>query len=358
RLMNAALATSSVPPPTREQRQVTSSPNASPTSLDSLPRLSGKVPDFIIGGAMKSGTSTLHHLLNEHPDVFVPEGEVSFFDVDDVEQHADYFVFHEDRWRYCDFQRRFDRMCRWYRSRFESAQPGQMIGEDSTGYLASDKASERIARCLPDAKLVFLLRDPASRSYSHYWHMLRTGREVHDFEDSLQLTPGNTLQRSRYRPQVERYLKCFPREQMMFVLFEEFIRDVPGVLSRVLDFLGLDDRIDLDRIESHRNPGRLPRFPSAQRWSNWMFRRAAMKLYLERNDWALQWEDCSPVRRGLMTQWGLKLHRLINPLTDRKPPPMKPATRSFLNDLFRRENAGLADLIGQDVEEFWFKEAR
>src|SRR4029453_15619679 len=100
----------------------------------------------------------------------------------------------------------------WYSSFFQNAADGQVIGEDSTTYMASSKASRRIARLLPNVKLIFMLRDPVTRAYSHYWHLVKTGPVIYDFESTLRHTPYTILQRGYYKEQIERFMEYFPED--------------------------------------------------------------------------------------------------------------------------------------------------
>ena len=122
------------------------------------------LPDLILVGAPKCGTTSLHAMLALHPDVFIPEYEVFFFDVDDVMIHPDFF-FHRSGSSFHDYEGEFEEYLAWYRSLFTSAEPGQIIGEDTTTYLCSHYAPTRIAELLPDVKLIALLRDPVDRAY-------------------------------------------------------------------------------------------------------------------------------------------------------------------------------------------------
>ena len=198
-----------------------------------------RFPDFIIAGAMKSGTSSLHAMLSEHPRVFIPPGEVGFFDHDDFCEHVDYFVTNDGGFCDRDFDERLAERLDWYRSLFAAARPDQLAGVDSTTYLSSRAAPSRIARHIPHARIIILLREPASRAYSQYWHMLSAGRMLYSFEDTLRLMPERILTRSCYVAAVRRYLECFPRRQLHFVAFENFARDPSAGTTETLEFLGL-----------------------------------------------------------------------------------------------------------------------
>ena len=124
--------------------------------------------DFVIFGAMKSGTSSLHRTLDAHPDVFIPNVEVHYFDIDDIFQHPDFFVHTPGTWHIPRFGPP-DSYRRWYDAFFEEAKAHQLVGEDSTTYLASAEAARRLAVASPSVRIIVMLRDPASRCYSQYW---------------------------------------------------------------------------------------------------------------------------------------------------------------------------------------------
>src|SRR5688572_16204892 len=117
---------------------------------------------------MKSGTTSLHRTLALHPQVYLPPSEVFFFDLDDFDQNPDHLPLGRARRPVVpDFDARRDDYLDWYASLFEPARDDQVVGEDSTTYLASERAPARVRALLPDVRLVFLLRDPVERAYSH-----------------------------------------------------------------------------------------------------------------------------------------------------------------------------------------------
>ena len=167
---------------------------------------------------MKCGTSTIHAILEEHPDVFLPQQEINFFDLDDLYQHPDFFWRNSTSgdWSYSDFKHCSDDCWRWYRSHFSDAPEGALIGEDSTCYLPSRRACERIAMQSKQIKAIICLRQPTLRAYSQYWHMLRTGRAMFSFEDTLRFTPDYVLERSQYLRQLMHFTSFVPRQQIFF----------------------------------------------------------------------------------------------------------------------------------------------
>jgi len=197
------------------------------------------LPDAVILGAQKSGTSSLHYYLVQHPQVIAPlRKEVHYFDVG--YQHGE----------------------AWYRAHFgRRGQPGLNI-DSSPYYLFHPAVPGRLHALLPDARLIVLLRDPVRRAYSHYWHERDKGRETLDFEAAIAAEPSRLddaeaaladgriecsaahqhfsyLARGRYAEQLERWFARFPREQFLVLRFEDLARDPLAALNRTLGFLGL-----------------------------------------------------------------------------------------------------------------------
>lgn len=355
---------------------------------DSVSSRKENLADFIIAGAMKSASSSLHHILNKHERIYMPDREIFFFDFDDIQQHPDHFVHFPKGWTMPDYRGDFDANFSWYKSLFENAGKSQLIGDYSPTYMASQKAPARIADLLPEVKIIFMLRDPVERTYSHYWHLLRSTRAIYDFEKSIQYNPETLLQRSFYKNHVARYLSYFPRSNMKFVVFEEFIQNTKEVVDDVTKFLGLETTIDLTTIETHKGPSKYPRSLRTQIIYNRIFRRLGttrrLKYFPKIPD------TCSVnmpsvgldkffrlilkfASRCLNASRSAKIKSLLDRnekpfhLSDiadlliknmcysekRSRPPMNPETRMFLENLFAKENKGLSQIIDIDLKEYW-----
>jgi Sulfotransferase domain len=198
-----------------------------------------RLPDFIIGGAPRSGTTWLYELLDRHPGVYMArplKPEPKFFLVDHVYEKG--LKFYADTW-------------------FAAAGDARLAGEKSTDYLESAAAAARIARDLPDVKLVFILREPAERAYSNYLWSRMNGLETEDFGTALRLEaqrenelpqrlrfarPFSYFSRGLYADLLAPYLEQFSREQMLILRFED-IRVRPRELAgRLHRFLGVSPR--------------------------------------------------------------------------------------------------------------------
>lgn len=179
-----------------------------------------RLPDFLIIGGMKCGTTALDHHLRRHPRLFVDGEECEFFVA-------------EKTW---------SRGVEWYASRFEEAGRHQLIGEDSTSYTKLplfQGVPGRVKATIPDVKLLYLVRHPIDRMRSHWLHQRWAGDVRLTAEQAL---GGNDdyLHCSSYAMQLRAWLEHFPREQVHVVVSEELRSDAPRVVGEVCEFLGVD----------------------------------------------------------------------------------------------------------------------
>lgn len=203
------------------------------------------LPNFIVVGAMKAGTTTLRDYLSGIEQVWIYPGEARFFSQD----------------------RRYARGLGWYESLFEPAAGKLAVGEKSPSYAYQPHVPQRIYECLPTVKLIWIFREPVSRAYSHYWHSATRGKEPLSFRTAILREDERVrrsilrgyAKRSRYAEQVSRYLQFFPKEQMLFLLFEDLVRNPTAVLNRVLAFLEVDTQFERNPPRTHSNVTRAPR---------------------------------------------------------------------------------------------------
>lgn len=308
-----------------------------------------RLPDFIIVGAMKSGTTSLHYMLDQHKDIFIPNREIMFFDIDDIEQNFDFFVQTSNKWLFFDYKKNFDEYLVWYKSFFKEAKNGQVIGEDSTTYMASQKAPSRIADLLPEVKLIFMLRDSVLRTYSNYWHLVRTGHAIYNFEKTMQYMPGTLIQRSLYKKHIQRYKKYFPDKNMKFIIFKDFIKNNQRNIDDICKFIGLETSVDVRKINTHKNPTKVPINIRLQIVYNHLLRTQRL-VTQEFGSHLPNLPQNEPKR------FWRKMDKLVYKLnfTDKKSyPPMNYKTRKFLEKLFAKENRGLSKLIGKNLKKYW-----
>lgn len=310
------------------------------------------LPHFIMVGAPKCGTTSMHAMLASHPDVFIPENEVFFFDVDDVMAHPDFFV-HRDGLSFHDYEGQFDDYLAWYRSLFKDAKPGQVIGEDTTTYLSSRDAPDRIAALLPDARLIALLRDPVDRAYSQYLHNVRAGRATLSFERTLRTNPGALLEHGFYEEHLRRYQGFLQAGQMTVVFFEDLVREPLVELANVCGFVGLEGPPPVEDNAKHSNAARPPlHFGSRLLLNHYLghrfsFPRPRPNLPNYRGP------DADDAQRRTLRWYEKAVLSLDENMPRRRPPRMRDDTRAHLQRVFGKRNAGLAKLLDTDVHARW-----
>ena len=205
------------------------------------------LPDFIIIGGMKCASSSLWYYLDQHPNILTAvKKEVHFFDSD----------------------LNYSKGINWYRSHFPlstnfiSAIDSNklIIGEATPSYVFCPRAPKRIVEILPDVKLIALLRNPIDRAYSHYRHLVRSGRETLSFEEAIEkerkirnqlekdksahnsnLVTYSYLQRGIYINQLKLWFSFFGKDQFLILKTEDLASNPSKTYKRTLDFLGLPD---------------------------------------------------------------------------------------------------------------------
>jgi hypothetical protein len=208
------------------------------------------LPNLLIIGAQKCGTTSLHAYLDLHPDVHMA-----------AEKELDFFI--ADRaWRNGED---------WYAARFSDA--AAVRGEASPNYTAWpvwDGVPERAASVVPGARIVYLVRDPIERIESHYLQRRLQGGERGDIEAVIGdvSDPRNLfVTRSRYATQLERWLAHFPQEQVLVLSAEELRNDRHAAVATVLAHAGLHDGIERELLEAehHRSADKAELAPAAAR---------------------------------------------------------------------------------------------
>ena len=182
--------------------------------------------NFLVAGVGKSGTTTLHTLLKEHPEVEMASiKEPRFFtELERCDLYA----------RNGTWNKGFD----WYHGLFSTNSP--LKGEASTMYFSAEDAPGKISEYNPDMKIIFLMRHPVDRLYSHYWHERKTGAIGEDLSEMIRIQHPRVsryFDRSCYRRKLPRYTSKF--SNVLILVYEEFYQDLAGNMQTVADFLGI-----------------------------------------------------------------------------------------------------------------------
>lgn len=310
----------------------------------------GSLPDFIIGGAMKCGTSTLHTILSKHPKIFIPKEEVHFFDMDNILQHSDFNFYYDGEWTIQEMDKNPKQVWEWYQSKFKGKEDF-IKGEDSTTYLASRIAAERISIQKKKIKIVFLLRQPSLRAYSNYHHLLRSGKATHSFEDTLRFSPYRVLCRSLYKEQLENYYRYLPKDRIKVVLFEDLINSTETIVKEICEFINVDFKeIPSEAFKMYSNKGSTPRNSKLHAKKNMILRNLGNSQYQNN----LPFTNPNINESNSLISSGLnKLHSIINPqapITSK----IKKETKEFLDNFFFEELKGINELVDKDILTRWF----
>jgi hypothetical protein len=218
-----------------------------------------RVPDFFIVGHPKSGTTALHSMLSGHPQIYIPHKELWFFATQPNSPTPPRPTG----------TGRTPRTLEEYLSLFAAALPEQRIGDYSTAYLVSRFAASRIADLQPDARIIAILREPASFLRSLHLQLLQNHVETEkDLRRAIALEKdrreGRNLPRKAYWPeatqysehlryaeQLRRYHAVFPPEQVLVLIYDEYRTDNEATLRKVQRFLGVDEAHPLATTEAN-----------------------------------------------------------------------------------------------------------
>lgn len=279
-------------------------------------------PNLFLVGAAKAGTTSVYDELSRHPAVYMsPIKEPHFFSrIEPSPKREAFFPHVSDQDEYLAL---FDRVA-----------DQRLVGEASTSYLWDLHAAERIKRIAPESSILIMLRDPVERAYSQYWNDVREGLERRPFPEALAEEQrsgagawGVTslyIDCGRYADQVARYLDRFGA-RVLVSFFEDFVADQPGAIAGIHSFLGVAPATAAGEPR-RQNPASLPRNVISGRMLGSGRLRTVARATVPR-----------PLRarmRGAL-------------LKEASPPPMDPAARALLTEVFRPEVRRLAELLGR-----------
>jgi len=213
-----------------------------------------KLPSFFVVGAQKAGTTTLHHWLSQESLICLPTIKETHFFSD---------------------PNRFGVGIDWYMDHFRTNRENSILGEVDPEYMFAEGTGERIFRYIPDAKFVFIFRHPIERAYSSYLMAVRRGYETLPFGEALlaeserirndkegfSIMHHSYMLRGRYADQVERYIKTFSRENILYVRFEDLFNEKVAQMTyeRVCRFIGMDSEPLRINSNTRRNAASRPR---------------------------------------------------------------------------------------------------
>ncbi len=281
------------------------------------------LPNFMIIGVAKAGTTSLYRYLDQHPQVFMcPEKGTNFFGYEDARA-----------WKWTDegepplLQHFQVKTFEAYEAMFAGATDEIAIGEVSPQYFRCPTAARRIHDRIPDVKLVASLRNPADRASSGFLMRTRRGEAVKSFYEEL--TPeASHVREGFYYKRMKRYFDIFPRHQIKIFFFEEFKKDPAKVVVDLFDFLGVDTNFVPDTSTRH-NPAGVPKS------------RLLNRLFFD--------PTLIRIAKSVLPESLQRIAKRVQQQNLKAPPKFPADLRAKLLDLYREDILKLEALLDRDL---------
>jgi len=277
------------------------------------------LPNFLILGEMKSGTSALYYQLRQHPDIYMDVKEIH------------YFTLGLDKYPFAKAKTLEE-----YANFFVGVNGQKAVGEDSPSYLAHPEASQRIKSLLPDVKMVAVLRDPVERAYSHFWHERMRVENAEPLDDFLTAFHAYDHRWSSYKNRgfyyqnLMRYKALFDWDrQIKPIIYDDYRREPVRVIQELFEFLEVD--------------------PTVQTEQKWYWKtgvpknKALLDLMRSKNIFA------AVAKLVLPGKLRKRLKIRIYNSNLQAPPPLDPQIRADLIALYRDDILHLQDLLKRDL---------
>ncbi len=292
------------------------------------------MPNFLIIGAARAGTTSLWYYLRQHPQIFMSAvKEPNFFG---NKERRDYRGPGDQKWRYNPPATQ----PRSYASLFDAVRDERAIGEATPGYLHNRACAERIRARLPDVRLIAILRDPAERALSQYLYMRREGAEtLTDFAQALDAEEQRTRENwspmwryadlGFYHLQLSHYLRIFDRQQIGIFYYEDLDSRPIELLQAMFRFLDVDPSFVPDVSTRHNKAG----VPKSLPLLALLRKRSLVRPLLD------------PL---LPERWRRKLFSMVHDRSLTRP-SLRPELRRRLVDLYRSDLTSLQELLERDL---------
>ncbi len=281
------------------------------------------LPNFMIIGVAKAGTTSLYRYLDQHPQVFIcSEKGTNFFGYEDARA-----------WKWADegaapALRHFQaKSFEEYEALFAGVSDEIAIGEVSPQYFRCPTAAQRIRECIPEVKLVASLRNPADRAFSGFMMRTRRGETVKSIYEEL-TSESSHVKEGFYYKRLERYFDIFPRYQIKICLFEEFKKDPAKLIADLYEFLGVDTTFVPDTAVRY-NPGAVPKV----RLLNRLFYSPTLVR----------------ISQSVFPSSLQRMLKQIRQLNLRTIPKFPPDLRADLLNLYREDILRLQELLDRDL---------
>jgi len=272
------------------------------------------LPNFILAGVEKSGTTWLYHCLLDHPDIYLPpyRSEVHFFD------------------------RNYRKGLDFYKKFYRSYKGQKAIGDMTPSYMYKEKIAELISFHMPNAKIMFSLRNPVDRCYSDYLHLYRNTKLDLSFNEMIRNKAF--LNKSFYYAKVKKYFDCFPKEKILVILFENLTKKPALELKKIYQFLEVDDNFVPSSISKEFNV-----FVEPKNLSVYRYIMKILKFFRFRHD--TKYDFFVEVIKKL------KIKEILSKKVNK--PKLAIENRRYLFNLFHDDIKNLSDLINLNLLKYW-----
>lgn len=281
-------------------------------------------PNFFIVGTGRGGTSSLYHYLSQHPDIFMsPIKEPYFFCQELISDiTTGNFVLDKDK----------------YLELFNDISGRRVVGEASAAYLDFPPTAGRIKTSVPDAKIIIMLRNPSERAFSEYLANVTLGYEKRTFNQTVTdeikeirnepTNAYNSVSRGLYYNHVKRYQDLFGNKNVKVIIFEDFIKNTQLILEEVLEFLGINKKIEFE-LEP-KNQYRIPKGGIAEL----LFADSKIRKIIKKS---------IPVNMRIRFGEKYLLKKEIRPTIDLE-------TKKILDDIYSEDINKLSNLLNRELK--------
>jgi hypothetical protein len=291
------------------------------------------LPNFLIVGGPRCGTTYLHQCLAEHPDIYMAglsySGDINFFNPGSGISAIRYY----------------DRGMAWYESLFDGRRCETAVGEKSAHYFADPEVPARIFEHIPEAKLIVAIRNPVERAYSDFWYSRGKLPAEMGFVEACQSSTGYErwfMESGLYYQHLQRFLEFFSKDRIHIVV-NDFLRSDPRAeLTKLFDFLGVDSTF-IPSCVDHKINGAIG--PGTN-----IYRLRAVGHHVKRN-----YAGVFRALKRLPTTWleqyvGRRMSEISSAVAY---PPMAPADRCRLAAFFAADSRQIGKHLSVDLESMW-----
>ena len=292
-----------------------------------------KLPNFIVIGAPKSGTTSLYYYLRQHPNTYLPvQKELHYFSYKQLKENTNGPGDRQVLNSLCANRDEYDK-------HYASVRAEHAVGDISPSYLYYG-VQKQIQQELGPIKIIVMLRNPVDKAYSQYMHLVRDQRETFPFYKALQAEESRREQgwsdiwryaeSSLYAERLQAYMDCFGRENVHVIIFDEFIKDPQSIMVSLFKFLGLNENVTVNTQEKYNRTGKTRSIKVA----NFLNQPSILKSF---------------VKRITPDAWRISLRLKIMDSNTAEKDEMDGRSAEYLRKYFSEDIEKLEELIGKSL---------